>query len=167
MTGADLVGAVRLPTGAHRRTAGTEAVTDLVIFRRREPDREPGDDTWIRTTPLRIAGELRDKRINRYFDQHPDRVLGQVNLGHGMHNAETLIVRADDLTATPAALRSALSQIIADAKVEGLTASDRTERAPHVVAEGIQPRSHPPEEPPLAAPMTNAVAGVSSCRRSP
>lgn len=33
---ADLVGAVRLPSGAHRRTAGTEAITDLLIFRRRE-----------------------------------------------------------------------------------------------------------------------------------
>ena len=38
---ADLVGAVRLPTGAHRRAAGTEAVTDLLVFRRREPDRVP------------------------------------------------------------------------------------------------------------------------------
>src|SRR5674476_856752 len=30
----DLVGAVRLPTGAHRRAAGTDVVTDLVILRR-------------------------------------------------------------------------------------------------------------------------------------
>ena len=39
---ADLVGAVRLPTGAHRAVAGTDAVTDLVILRRREPG-EPRD----------------------------------------------------------------------------------------------------------------------------
>ena len=33
---ADLLGAVRLPTGAHRRAAGTDAVTDLLVFRRRD-----------------------------------------------------------------------------------------------------------------------------------
>ncbi len=30
---ADLVGAVRLPTGAHRRAAGTDVVTDVLILR--------------------------------------------------------------------------------------------------------------------------------------
>jgi SAM-dependent methyltransferase len=34
---ADLVGAVRLPSGAHQRAAGTGVVTDLLILRRREP----------------------------------------------------------------------------------------------------------------------------------
>ena len=38
---ADLVGAVRLPTGAHRRAAGTDALTDLLILRRREPAAPP------------------------------------------------------------------------------------------------------------------------------
>ena len=38
---ADLLGAVRLPTGAHRRAAGTDAITDLLMFRRREPGRAP------------------------------------------------------------------------------------------------------------------------------
>ena len=33
---ADLLGAVRLPSGAHRRTAGTDAVTDLLVLRRRD-----------------------------------------------------------------------------------------------------------------------------------
>ena len=35
---ADLVGAVRLPGGAHRG-AGTEVVTDLLVLRRRDPGR--------------------------------------------------------------------------------------------------------------------------------
>ncbi len=63
---ADLIGAVRLPSGAHRRTAGTEALTDILILRRREPGQEPGDDGWLLTTPLRVEGELLDKRVNRY-----------------------------------------------------------------------------------------------------
>ena len=32
---ADLVGAVRLPSGAHQKAAGTSVVTDLLILRRR------------------------------------------------------------------------------------------------------------------------------------
>jgi N12 class adenine-specific DNA methylase/superfamily I DNA/RNA helicase len=33
---AELVGAIRLPSGAHQRTAGTSVMTDLLIFRRRD-----------------------------------------------------------------------------------------------------------------------------------
>ena len=47
---ADLLGAIRLPSGAHRRTAGTEAVTDLLILRRREP--------VLRTTPPGRASSI-------------------------------------------------------------------------------------------------------------
>lgn len=49
---ADLVAAVRLPTGAHHAAAGTQAITDLLILRRREPDREPAPMTWEQTRPL-------------------------------------------------------------------------------------------------------------------
>jgi hypothetical protein len=38
---ADLLGAVRLPTGAHRRAAGTDALTDVLIFRKGLPWEEP------------------------------------------------------------------------------------------------------------------------------
>ena len=47
---ADLVGAIRLPGGAHQRAAGTNVVTDLLVLRRREPGRAArpgrmGEDT--------------------------------------------------------------------------------------------------------------------------
>ena len=41
---ADLVGAIRLPGGAHQRAAGTGVVTDLLILRRREPGRAARPD---------------------------------------------------------------------------------------------------------------------------
>lgn len=87
---ADLVGAVRLPTGAHKRLAGTEAVTDIVILRRRLPGERPGDDLWVGTNPKVIDGE--QVRLNNYFDAHPDRVLGELGVGHGMHGSATLTV---------------------------------------------------------------------------
>ncbi|WP_459645160.1 helicase-related protein [Kineococcus sp. NUM-3379] len=88
---ADLVGAVRLPTGAHRRTAGTEAVTDLLILRRREEGVEPRSTLWETVTPRRVGDEV--VRINNYFEEHPEHILGELEVGHGMHNSATLHVR--------------------------------------------------------------------------
>lgn len=48
---ADLVGAIRLPSGAHDRAAGTDAVTDLLILRRRGEHAEPRGPLFERTPP--------------------------------------------------------------------------------------------------------------------
>ena len=48
---ADLAGAIRLPTGAHLRAAGTRVVTDLLVLRRREPGRPPDSAAWEKTRP--------------------------------------------------------------------------------------------------------------------
>lgn len=118
----DLVAALRLPTGAHRRTAGTDALTDLVILRRRLPGEKTGDETWLRIYPHTIDGATR--RINRYFIAHPDRVLGDLSIGHGMYGAETLTVTAD-LDNAQTRLRDALETVITEAKQAGLTADQR------------------------------------------
>src|SRR5699024_11166359 len=62
---ADLVSAVRLPAGAHRRTAGTDVVTDLLILRRRENNTPPADDLWETVTPISVDGQR--AKINAYF----------------------------------------------------------------------------------------------------
>jgi len=123
---ADLVGAVRLPTGAHRRTAGTEVVTDLLVFRRREADRKPRGDRWIRTEPRRIGEHT--VRINRHYAPdggHPDQILGELRVGQGMHHSETLHVVNVDLTGLPEQLRRALAGIVDKARTDGLTAAAR------------------------------------------
>ncbi|MGI8416708.1 MAG: helicase, partial [Nakamurella sp.] len=122
---ADLLGAIRLPTGAHRRTAGTEALTDVLILRRREPGQELGEDSWLTTTPMRIDGELTERRVSRYFTEHPDRVLGQWTVGSGMYGAETLGVRADDLASTSARLSEALDRVVDEAITAGRAVTER------------------------------------------
>jgi N12 class adenine-specific DNA methylase len=87
---ADLLGAVRLPTGAHRRAAGTDALTDLLILRRREPGAEPLSESWVNTRMVQLQGG--EARVNEYFIEHPDRVLGELAVGHGMYGADTLSV---------------------------------------------------------------------------
>ncbi len=90
---ADLLGAVRLPTGAHRRAAGTDALTDLLVFRRRPAGAEPLSQSWITTRTVQVSGG--EARINEHFLTHPDRVLGQLEIGHGMYAADTLKVAGD------------------------------------------------------------------------
>ncbi|UYY83667.1 DEAD/DEAH box helicase family protein (plasmid) [Arthrobacter sp. YA7-1] len=115
---ADLVGAVRLPTGAHRRAAGTEALTDLLLLRKREPGREPANTDWETVGPVIIAG--RNVKINNYFDLNPQNVLGKITVGNGMYGEETVSVKADDLTAVPQLLARRLDVIVTDALGAGL-----------------------------------------------
>ncbi|MFK4637136.1 helicase [Paenarthrobacter histidinolovorans] len=110
---ADLVGAVRLPTGAHRRAAGTEALTDLLLLRKREPGREPASTEWERVTPVIVDGQ--DVRINTYFEMNPANVLGQITVGRGMYGDQTVNVKAVDLAAVPGSLAQRLDGIVTEA----------------------------------------------------
>ncbi len=135
---ADLFGALRLPNGTHRRTAGTEAMTDLLLFRRREDGRAPGDDAWIHTSPIRIDGHA-PRRVNAYFTGHPERVLGRWHIGPGMYGQDTLGVESDDLHAVPDQVRRALAIITGQAAAADLTVTQR----------GGDPGRHPQAGPDL------------------
>ncbi|MGO9973429.1 MAG: helicase-related protein, partial [Solirubrobacteraceae bacterium] len=116
----ELLGAVRLPTGAHRRAAGTDAVTDLVILRRREPGAEASPAVWETTREVTVDGH--EIRINSYYAEHPENVLGELEVGHGMYDAQTLHVRGPrDPEALSDALSARLAAITADARRAGLT----------------------------------------------
>ncbi|WP_270451710.1 helicase-related protein [Kocuria marina] len=121
---ADLLGAVRLPTGAHRRAAGTDALTDVLIFRRRLPGEEPLDQSWVETAPVELDGQ--QGRMNAYFLEHPERVLGQPTIGNGMYGSATLTVRAEDLTATGARLCGQLAEITGQAVAAGRGMAERS-----------------------------------------
>lgn len=120
---ADLIGAVRLPTGAHRRAAGSDVVTDLLIFRRREPDRPPANNSWETVVPITIDGT--PMKINTYFDQNPDRMLGQVGVTRGMHGADTLILTGN-VDHLEDELADVLDQITFAARRDALVMSERT-----------------------------------------
>ncbi len=112
---ADLLGAVRLPSGAHMRVAGTQVVTDLLILRRRETARQPQDIEWEQTIPVLPGSDL---HVNAYFDAHPSHVLGTFALGQGEHGVPELAVRRDDRP-IPEALAEALGEITDSARRAG------------------------------------------------
>ena len=122
----ELLGAVRLPTGAHRRTAGTDALTDLLILRRRDPGANPEPAGWETTRDVDVDGGR--ARINRYFADHPERVLGELSLGSGMYGQETLHVHLPDgLDDLPDRLAAQLAEITALARAHGRTLTPRPE----------------------------------------
>ncbi|TFH68133.1 helicase-related protein [Cellulomonas sp. HD19AZ1] len=115
---AELVGAVRLPAGAHRRAAGTEVVTDLLVMRRREDGETVRDSVWETVGAHRV--DAHTVRTNNYFLDHPDHVLGTYRVGHGMYGEETLTVESD-LTRIPQMLEGALSDVVRRGRAQGLT----------------------------------------------
>ncbi len=66
----ELLGAIRLPNNAFRANAGTDVVSDIIFFQKREaPATELPDWVHVGTTPEGFT-------VNRYFIDHPDMVLG-------------------------------------------------------------------------------------------
>ncbi|MGH3680968.1 MAG: helicase-related protein, partial [Natronosporangium sp.] len=114
---ADLVGAVRLPSGAHRKAAGTDVVTDLLILRRREPGRTPAADTWLHTTPVEVDGHRIP--INQFFVDHPELVLGELTAGSGPYGEAELSV--DGPADASLLLAEAVNRIVTGARARQLT----------------------------------------------
>ncbi len=89
---ANLVKAFRLPSGAFQKNAGTQVITDILIFQKRGPGIEKIESSWLTTQRLEVNGEeLADRYINQYFLDNPDQILGDKRLGHGMHGYDLIV----------------------------------------------------------------------------
>ena len=105
---ASLVTAVRLPSGAHRRAAGTEAVTDLLVLRRHEPRTSGVRPQWRRAFETSLDGGT--AWVNEYWRDHPENVLGSFMVGTGQYNDHDLTVRpAGDLSGVASQLSARLA----------------------------------------------------------
>jgi SAM-dependent methyltransferase len=113
---ADLAGAVRLPSGAHQRAAGTSVVTDLLILRRREPGREPDATPWEQARMIELDGT--QVPVSEYFLDHPEKVLGEMDAVSGAYRAGDLVVKPSD--DTQGDLSRGLGEIVASARQRGL-----------------------------------------------
>ena len=84
----ELLGAIRLPNNAFRANAGTDVVTDIIFLQRRElPLTELPE--WVH------IGETDDGfKVNQYFLDHPEMVLGTPT-------AESTQYAAQDYTVAP------------------------------------------------------------------
>lgn len=129
---ADFIGAIRLPggkNGAFKDNAGTEVTTDIIFLKKHEGKSvaEMSDiPDWVH------IGQTEDGLpINKYFEQHPDMVLGTVVKGNKLYGSGTMVVAEDGFD-----LRSALHEA-----VEKLSAEISHERGRDVyakTADGVQ-----------------------------
>lgn len=105
---ADLVGAIRLPEGSFRASAGTDVVVDILFFRKRKIGDAEGDLSWLDLDEVRPATDDEGAiRVNRWFATHPAFVLGTHALASGpFGEAYTCLPReGEDLgAALPAAI---------------------------------------------------------------
>ena len=79
---ADLLGAVRLPSSAFSKTANTEVTTDILFLQKRDTPPEQLPD-WVQ------LGKTADGiPVNRYYEQHPEMVLGTMIWDKSMYGNE-------------------------------------------------------------------------------
>ena len=88
---AELLGAIRLPNNAFKQTAGTEAVADILFFRKRaEKITDLPREEWLGTGKTEEGYE-----INNYFISHPQMILGTLAEEHGMYGGIDTTVKPD------------------------------------------------------------------------
>lgn len=83
---ADLVAAYRLPTGAFDKYAGTNVVTDILIFKKLDKPRTGVRELeWVNSSKYQTTfrGQQETYYYNDYFKNHPENVLGIMEFGHG------------------------------------------------------------------------------------
>nr|WP_159048456.1 DEAD/DEAH box helicase family protein [Streptomyces sp. MMG1522] len=121
----DLVGAVRLPAGAHQATAGTDVVTDVLYLRRRIEGEPRGDSRWLTATEQILPGVDQPVLVNDYITAHSDHVLGELRCRIGPFGPEPTVVGERDAAA---GLAMATATIADAARAEGLTFTARASR---------------------------------------
>ncbi len=118
---ADFITGVRLPSGkngAFAANAGTEVTTDVLIFRVREDGQEPTERTedFLTTTEVEVDGQT--FRLNKFFAEHPENILGTLRATTGRYGAQ-LAIDADTTTALSEQVRTRLTADIGQAVNDG------------------------------------------------
>ena len=101
---ADLLGAIRLPNNAFRANAGTDVVSDIIFLQKRDRpiDHEP---EWVQ------LGKTEDGfAINQYFVDHPEMVLGKLELESTQYGHDLTVVPLEG-TSLAAQLAEAVQHI--------------------------------------------------------
>ncbi|AGG66205.1 helicase-related protein [Corynebacterium callunae] len=116
---ADLISAVRLPSQAFKAVAGTEVISDLLVFRVREPERQSTQKSvdFLKTDVLEVGDK--ELRVNATLARSTGNILGTATVSTGRFGDPVLNVSgsASDLGER---LAQVVSGDIAIAKSQGL-----------------------------------------------
>ena len=100
---AELLGAIRLPNNTFKGNAGTEVVSDILILQKRDRliDIEPD---WVH-----LDTDEKGIKMNSYFVQHPEMILGEMKMVSGRFGMEATCVPYEN-----ADLAAQLDEVVAN-----------------------------------------------------
>ena len=108
----NLLGAIRFPSGA-LTSAGTEAVSDILVLQRPCPAVAWRGQPWMDVSPEVVPGVW----VNEYFARCPHHLLGTPVVERGLYRGNELrVLPPDDL---PAALGRAVESVVETARENG------------------------------------------------
>ncbi|MBQ8952420.1 MAG: DEAD/DEAH box helicase family protein [Eubacterium sp.] len=86
---AEFLGAVRLPNTAFKANAGTEVTSDIIFLKKR--DRLVSEyPSW-----LHIGADEEGIEMNQYFAEHPEQIVGHMEIVSGRFGPETACILGD------------------------------------------------------------------------
>ena len=117
---ADLLGAIRLPNDTFKAAAGTEVTSDIIFLQKRDRlvDIEPD---WVH-----LATDANGIRMNAYFVDNPEMVLGDMQMVSGPHGMESACIAYENAELEDL-LRDAIQNIhaeITEFEIDDLEAED-------------------------------------------
>ncbi len=89
---AELLGAIRLPDSTFKGNAGTDVTSDILILQKRDTVAEIEPD-WIF-----IDEDANGIRMNKYFVEHPEMILGEMVMKSGRFGEESTCKAYEDRT---------------------------------------------------------------------
>ena len=117
---ANLLGAIRLPNDTFKAAAGTEVTSDIIFLQKRDRlvDIEPD---WVH-----LATDANGIRMNAYFVDNPEMVLGDMQMVSGPHGMESACIAYENAELGDL-LRDAIQNIhaeITEFEIDDLEAED-------------------------------------------
>ena len=117
---ADLLGVIRLPNDTFKAAAGTEVTSDIIFLQKRDRlvDIEPD---WVH-----LATDANGIRMNAYFVDNPEMVLGDMQMVSGPHGMESACIAYENAELGDL-LRDAIQNIhaeITEFEIDDLEAED-------------------------------------------
>ncbi|NLY20778.1 MAG: DEAD/DEAH box helicase family protein [Tissierellia bacterium] len=86
---AELLGAIRLPNNAFKENAGTEVTSDIIFLQKRERALEI-EPEWIK-----LAEDENGIKMNSYFVDNPDMILGRMEMKSGPFGLESACIATE------------------------------------------------------------------------
>ena len=82
---AELIGAIRLPNNTFTKNAGTEVTSDIIFLKKRDKITDI-EEEWVNVDTAENG-----IRMNKYFIDNPQMIMGQMTMRTGQHGREVSV----------------------------------------------------------------------------